>query len=168
MNKAGRPHALDDNKRREIAALIAAGSGIPDAARYVGCSARTIRREALRNPDFHDSLRKAELSAQLVPLQTLRKAASKHWRAAAWLLERTNPDRFAKHDPKTFRLDEIDDTLTRLVEIIVSEIEDSETQKRIYRLMLETTRKIDRAENDFDRPRRDPKQAQQMLANRKS
>jgi len=168
MNKAGRPHTLDDTKRREIAALISAGSGIPDAARYVGCSARTIRREALRNVDFHETLRKAELSAQLVPLQTLRKAASKHWRAAAWMLERINPDRFAKHDPETFRADEIDDAVTSVVEIIVGEIEDPVSQKRIYQRMLEVTRNIARASNEVDRPRRDPKLAQQRLANRAS
>ncbi len=163
MSHLGRPRALDEIKRREISALLSAGSGIADAARYVGCSARTIRREALRNEDFHDTLRKAELSAQLEPLRTLRKAAASNWRAAAWLLERINPDRFAKHDAKTVRLDELDRIVCHLIEMIAGEIEDPDTRSRVYQRLLSATQKIEKESNDLDRPRRDPKRAQQML-----
>ncbi|NOY29461.1 MAG: helix-turn-helix domain-containing protein [Planctomycetes bacterium] len=164
MANVGRPRALDEFKRREIAALLAAGSGIADAARYVGCSARTIRREALRNEDFHDTLRKAELSSQLEPLRTLRKAASSNWRAAAWLLERINPDRFAKHDARSIRIDELDSIVGQLVEMIAGEIEDPNTRVRVYRRLLAATHEITKESHDLDRPRRDPKRAQRMLA----
>ena len=46
-------------------ALVAAGCGLEWASRYVGCSARTVRREALRNEDFHEPLRRCELAAAL-------------------------------------------------------------------------------------------------------
>ena len=67
MAQVGRPRALDEIKRREVCALVAAGCGIEFASRYIGCSARTIRREALRNEDFHE---------QFAPRRTLRAAQS--------------------------------------------------------------------------------------------
>ena len=83
MAKRGRPFALDDIKRGEIVALISAGCGIADAARYVGCSVNTINRDASRDPSFHKRMREAFLAAELKPLQTMRQAATHHWRAAA-------------------------------------------------------------------------------------
>src|SRR5438270_8837533 len=79
----GRPRALDDTKRREICALIAGGCGLREAARYVRCSTNTIRREADRNPEFHDQLRQSEAYAQLSPLRAMQQAVGTHWRAAA-------------------------------------------------------------------------------------
>src|SRR3972149_3390604 len=96
-----RPRALDELKRREICALVSAGCGIAEAARYVGCNPVTIRREAPRNAEFHEPLRNADLRAELSPLQALRQAAHTHWRAAAWFLERTQPDRFGRRNPDT-------------------------------------------------------------------
>src|SRR4051812_33883442 len=54
MGTMGRPCALNDAQRREVCALIATGCGFRTAADYVGCSPSTIRREALRNPEFHE------------------------------------------------------------------------------------------------------------------
>jgi hypothetical protein len=57
MADPGRPRALDDTKRSEVLALISTGYGIVGAAKYVGCTAKTIRREALRDPEFAQQLR---------------------------------------------------------------------------------------------------------------
>ena len=42
----GRPRFLDDEKRRQVCALISAGCNVHIAAHYVGCNSITIRREA--------------------------------------------------------------------------------------------------------------------------
>ena len=83
----GRPRKIDEAKRREICALIAVGCGIEAAARYVGCSAATVRRELDRDEDFRRAFASAELTCRIEPLRALRAAAATHWRAAAWLLE---------------------------------------------------------------------------------
>lgn len=84
MSSAGRPRLLaDEEKRRTLFAMISIGSGREAAARHVGCSVWTISREAVRDPDFDRRLREAETSAELMPLQMLRKASGSHWRAAA-------------------------------------------------------------------------------------
>jgi hypothetical protein len=95
----GRPRKIDEAKRREICALIAVGCGIEAAARYVGCSAATVRRELDRDEDFRRAFASAELTCRIEPLRALRAAAATHWRAAAWLLERTHPERFARRAP---------------------------------------------------------------------
>ena len=92
----GRPRVLDDTKIAEICALLSAGCGIREAARYVRCDPSTIHREADRNPDFHNHLQRAIQNAKLSPLQAMQQAVNTHWRAAAWMLERTRPERFAR------------------------------------------------------------------------
>lgn len=132
MAQAGRPRALDEIKRREICALVAAGCGLEWASRYVGVSARTIRREALRDEDFHDQLRRAELSSQLNPLKALQNATGTHWRAAAWLLERTCPERFAKPDLKRLDPADIQEIFAALFEEINQAIPDPRLCLQVY------------------------------------
>jgi hypothetical protein len=99
----GRNRILDEAKQREVCALLSAGCSLEAAASYVECAPNTIRREALRNPDFGRRLREARLQAQLSPLQAMRKAASSHWRAAAWMLERADPAHFDRRPSPAFR-----------------------------------------------------------------
>jgi hypothetical protein len=94
---------LDDARQREICALVSAGCSLRAAAEYIECAPNTIRREAARNPEFSQRFREARLQAQLSPLQAMRKAANSHWRAAAWMLERTDPDHFGRRPTPAFR-----------------------------------------------------------------
>jgi hypothetical protein len=126
-----RPRALDDAKRREVCALVSAGCGIAHAARYVGTSAITVRREALRNPEFYEQLRNAELSAQVVPLQALKKAAQTHWRAAAWYLERKHPDEFGRRNVERYTVQQVEALLCEFYEAIFTGIDDKEIVDRV-------------------------------------
>ena len=96
MPRPGRPPVLDKTKQREICALVHAGCSIEHAADYVGCSPRTINRLARRNPKFRELLREAIANPHLAALKTVARASRTHWRAAAWYLEHTVPERFAK------------------------------------------------------------------------
>ena len=96
MSKNGRPRALNETKRREICALVTAGAGIQRAAQYVGCSHSTICREARRDKGFREQLRRAKATTQLGPLQAMRQAVQTNWRAAAWMLERSDPEQFGR------------------------------------------------------------------------
>jgi IS30 family transposase len=129
----GRPRALDNVKLREISALISAGCGLEGAARYVGCAASTIRREARRNPDFNEQLRRAHLAAELGPLNAMRNAANKHWRAAAWLLERTNAQRFAKQNVRHVKPEHLQQFTEMIGNLLQQEIPDRNTRRRIRR-----------------------------------
>jgi hypothetical protein len=151
----GRPRALDDAKRREVCALISTGCGIDGAARYVGCSPITIRREALRNPEFHEQLREAELSAQMAPLQAMRNAASTHWRAAAWFLERTQPLTFAPRRPLTLTVEEASFYLDRLMEIFFEEVSNDDDRRRALARLDDIQRDLKSRQRAIETPRRD-------------
>jgi hypothetical protein len=129
----GRPRALDETKLREICALVTAGSGIVGAARYVGCAASTIRREACRNPDFNERLRRASLAAELTPLNAVRDAAKKYWRAGAWLLERLDAQRYGKQNVRFLKPEQFADLSDALIDVMKDEIKDKGVLQRIVK-----------------------------------
>jgi hypothetical protein len=135
MAAPGRPRSLDDAKRREIYALLTAGYSMPAAAEYVNCSRYTIRREQKRNPEFAKRVRRAAIVGQLDPLSAIRQAAKDDWRAAAWYLERTNPDRFAKRNPALIKPEDMLEQMNCLAEQMLAEVKDEDTRDRILRRM---------------------------------
>jgi hypothetical protein len=159
MPHSGRPRALDEFKQREVCALVSAGCGIEGAASYIGVNPITIRREALRNPDFHEKLRNAELASQLEPLHAMRRAASTHWRAAAWILERTNPSRFGRRDPDSLTPAQVKSIMTRVVEGIVDEFPDADTAQRVCDRVAAMARELSRENRAATHTRRDPHSA---------
>jgi len=142
----GRPRVLDEVKRGEICALISVGCSLEAAARYVGCNPSTIRREAVRNDEFYKRLRNAEVAAEIKPLNALQRAAATHWRAAAWLLERTRPDRFAKFPPHMVRIDDAQQLLEHFLEIVAQELPDTPecnaAYRRVNRAIMENCREL--------------------------
>jgi hypothetical protein len=158
MSKRGRPPILDDAKRRNICALAAAGCGLQDAARYIGCSVSTIRRSMARDREFREQLRASELNAQVEPLRAMRKAASTHWRAAAWMLERTNHRRFARPHVKAYAAEEVSTVINDVIMAATTDIKDIELRVRIIcRLRLaaeDAARALQAAEDRRLRPKR--------------
>src|SRR3954453_10844216 len=140
----GRPRALDETKCGEVCALISAGCGIIGAARYVGCAASTIRREARRNRDFNEQLRRAHLAAELAPLNALRESAKRHWRAAAWLLERADAQRYGKQNVRFLKPDQLDEFMDAVSQIIGTEVHDADPGERIINAFNEVIQQVER------------------------
>src|SRR5262245_16144579 len=107
--RPGRPRLLNDFKRGQLIGLITNGCSLTAAARYLGCSPRTVRRECASDPAFRHQLKCAEIDGQLEPIKNLRAAAKKHWRAAAWLLERSKPFAFIPTRHRYFSQDDLHD-----------------------------------------------------------
>jgi len=129
---AGRHRVLDEGKRREICALVSAGCSLEAAAQYVNCSRSTIRREALRNEQFGAELRRSELDAHLHPVRTMQQAAATHWRAAAWLLQRTRPEQYARSAANLVRMETVHDLITRCLELIETELPDTAENEAVF------------------------------------
>jgi hypothetical protein len=129
----GRVRVLDEVKQREVCALVSAGCSLQAAAQYVGCAPNTIRREANRDPEFARRFREARLQAQLSPLQAMRKAANSHWRAAAWMLERGDPEHFARRPAPAFRPKQAQALRNDIVAILTTEIENPIVLQRVRR-----------------------------------
>ena len=133
MQPAGRPRFLNYLKRTEYCALLASGLTPEQAARNIGCALKTVRREAKRDSDFRQQITTARRSAAVDPIKLVRQAAGSHWRAAAWLLERTEPDRFGPRSAKSCRPEQVEDLVARLIEEALSAINrDVPTQVRVF------------------------------------
>lgn len=84
--------------KMEEAMLLAIGAGTPyrHAAAIAGISEDTFDRHRKRNADFADAIKKAEGNAVASKLARIGQAATEHWQAAAWWLERKYPQEFGK------------------------------------------------------------------------
>ena len=129
--QVGRPRVLDETKRREICALVSAGASLESAAEYVGCSYVTIYRERQRNESFRTRLGRARATRQLAPLQMMRQAAQTHWRAAAWLLERLDPDHFGRRRPHAFGAKELRALKRDLLDIFGDAIDQPQSREEM-------------------------------------
>ena len=139
--------SLDETKRREVCAILAVGGTRLMAASYVGCCTRTIRRTALRDVEFAEQLRKAELGPEITFLKSIQAAAAdvKQWRAAAWALERLFPERYARRPPDTITIEQMTEIIKALADIIVGEIPAKPYRRRVLariaKLLAEEPRK---------------------------
>jgi hypothetical protein len=133
MTQGQKRTALDEVKKGEILALLSVGCSRRMAARCVGCSPSTIPRTALRDREFAKRLGRATLAAQVGYLKRIQKASQKeqYWRAAAWALERLNPDDFGPRSPDTVTLVRIKEMMTTLGQLVVEELPNPADRKHI-------------------------------------
>ncbi len=94
------------------------------AAQYVGCLPRAIQETADHDLGFAEKLRKKEQSVEITYLENIRKAAQdqRHWRAAAWALERIRPERYAQRRPDSITVEQVRNLLTQFTQVITEEV----------------------------------------------
>jgi len=72
----------------------------PDrAAQASGVTPSTLRAHRKRHPEFATAIKEAESTAEQGFLARILKHTEKQWTAAAWMLERRWPERWAKREP---------------------------------------------------------------------
>lgn len=142
MAKA-RHRQLDQLQKNHILAIVSIGGSRQFAAQYVGCTLQAIRREVRRDFAFAAALRQTECQAILGDLKSLQFAArqEKHWRAAAWSLERRLPQEFAPRPPDTLTDDQLRDLLKQIVQVLIEAIPIPSIRKDVVKrlaLLLKT------------------------------
>lgn len=108
----GRPSKLTPELQARICEAIRAGNYIETAAAYAGVHKATLydwlKRGANANAgkfrEFSDAVEKALADAEARDVALIAKAATEHWQAAAWRLERKFPDKWGRRQ----RLDVVD------------------------------------------------------------
>jgi hypothetical protein len=111
----GRHRLLDPPKKAQICDLVAQGASLEEAADAIDVSLRTVQREAKEDEDFDHEL-KLSLRTAPDPEKIMQSAARTHWRAAAWLLERTDPERYAKRPACSASPEQLQAALSLVVE----------------------------------------------------
>lgn len=142
MKQRGRPLALDGKKRLKICALLSVGFSQNMAARYVSCAPNTIRNEAERDPKFAEELQQAKCNVELSLINNVRNAAKKeqYWRAAAWMLERGFPEKYAQRDPDVITAEQLAQILSQLAEQIVESVPVAAYRKNIVKVFESVAR----------------------------
>lgn len=103
---AGRKPAVTEELRRAIAELVAKGFTENEAARLSGVKPGTFRSTKSLDASFAAMIEEARGQRVKTLLAGIEEAARgiagkpPDWRAAAWILERTEPDRFAARRPE--------------------------------------------------------------------
>jgi hypothetical protein len=96
----GSSRAMTPERCAKLCELLAESHTLEEASEAIGVSIRTVQRERKRDEDFdHEVLLALQKTPD--PLQLMEQAARKHWRAAAWLLERRNPEEYARKPVNT-------------------------------------------------------------------
>ena len=123
--KRGRPPVLDDVKRGNIYGVLSIGGSMAMAAAAVGCCVRTIYNTMDRDPEFKQRVQEARAGHEIKMLKCIDDAATepRYWRAAAWKLERTNPERYAvKRSPGTVHLASMQKLVEAVLEALADEL----------------------------------------------
>ena len=136
-----RKRILDEAKKREILAIIAVGCTRYTAARYVGCRPSDIAREIGCDKNFAQQVAKSEEATEVYYMQQIKSAAKKeqYWRAAAWVLERRNPNRYAARGSHTITFNQLARLITQIAEIVGGEIKDAEVRVNILKRLNSLT-----------------------------
>lgn len=108
-NKSGRPPGVTKEKTVAVCKSIASGSFIETAVVAAGVPKSTFYRwlrharedeEAGKRISpyltFSRNVQRALAKTEMVYLEIIKDAAKVHWPAAAWMLERRFPERWAK------------------------------------------------------------------------
>jgi hypothetical protein len=111
----GRRRFFDPQKKVEFCQLVDEGASVEEAAEKMDVSLRTVEREAKRDEDFDHELRLSQRSTP-DPLKLMKGHARAHWRAAAWLLERTDPDQYARRPASSARPEQFEQALAFVLE----------------------------------------------------
>jgi hypothetical protein len=151
----GRPREFKYKMRQELIKHIAGGATIEEAALIVGVSIRTVQREAKHNEHFHHDLELARYQAPVDPELILRRAARCQWRAAAWLLERKDPDLYARRPASSCAPHTVRDVARFLIEKALELVPPEQHEAAYLHLQTAADRMIDviMPDNHIDRRR---------------
>ena len=125
---------------------MAVGCGRRTAAAYVGCAASLITREMEKDAHFAAEMYRHETNPEIGFARNIQDAAkiAQYWRAAAWWLERRNPEDFGSKKQGVVSVAQIQGLLSGLTEIITEEVPRYKFRKNIIK-------RVDKMARDFFR-----------------
>ena len=81
---------------REVITLVASGTTVKDAARQIGVDPVTLWRWRQKDPELDRAVLAARAAFLHRQVERIDEAADRDWKAAAWLLERSEPSIWGK------------------------------------------------------------------------
>ena len=124
---------LTAKQKDQVLAILSVGCSRKRAASFVGGTPALIQKAAAGDADFALALLQAESQAEITSMKSINAAArqERYWKAAAWILERKNPEEFRLRSPGTFNAEQLAFIVRNLSEIIAEEVRVPSDRKRI-------------------------------------
>lgn len=97
---------MNDAQRKQLLGGIRRGVSLRASALSAGATEAHVRAEVKRDPAFGEAIEKAQADAEVLLVAKMHELAQTDPRAASWLLERINPERYAPQKPKAEMLTE--------------------------------------------------------------
>ncbi|MDO4574037.1 MAG: hypothetical protein Q4D98_02360 [Planctomycetia bacterium] len=128
---------LSEKQKDEILAILSVGCSRKTAAQYAGVTQTVIKNTAKEDEVFAERLLRAQEMAEITSMKNISNAArqERYWKAAAWILERKNPEEYRLRSPGTFNAGQLKFILGQLTQIIVDEVKSPAYRKRILSRM---------------------------------
>ena len=127
---------LTSEERRDVLAILSLGCDEKLAAAYVGRPVECLAATARRYKGFGQDLERAKTKAHVDLIANIRDASrnERFWRAAAWALERLDPQRYGPERLKpTADVSRYRPMVESLVEILLEEIPEPDRRKAILK-----------------------------------
>jgi len=139
---------LTAKQQNDVVAVLLAGSDLPSAADYVRRTLQEIYDTAAAKPAFQARLDQAAPNFELAQLGNITKAAlrEQYWRAAAWLLERKFPSRYAKSDPKALAPAKVRALIDAMAVAVLAEVPDADHRTNILNRLKDLLAKVEASE----------------------
>lgn len=125
MGKVGRPLKINRDRTRKMSQSIKQGAYPEVAAESVGISTTTYYRwmekgksaKSGEYKEFWETIKKARAEFEVSHVDNIHRAAVSgpvSWQASAWLLERTNPERWGRREHIKQEVTNTDNTPTQI------------------------------------------------------
>lgn len=124
---------LNEKQKNEVIAILSVGCSRRTAARYVGCTPLIIAKTAKTDETFAQQLIRAQEQAEISSMKNIHNAAKqeRYWKAAAWILERKNPEEFRLRSPDSLNAEQLKFIVTQLSQMIVEEVKSPVYRKNV-------------------------------------
>jgi hypothetical protein len=116
----------------QFCGMVAVGCTRRTAAHLVGCAESTVRSTLVRDEAFAKKVKAAERQREIVPLRNVHVAGQKYWRAAAWFLERLNPEVYGRRKPREITPAELAEVIDRFAEVVTARISSPEDRRAVH------------------------------------
>ncbi|TWU30218.1 hypothetical protein [Bythopirellula polymerisocia] len=133
---------INDSDKRALRTMLFVGCDREMAAKVLGWTAEKLRKALESDTEFANELLQAEGQAEFHHMRVLHNAAKdeKHWRVAAWWLERRAKRRYGRRSQRDLTDTQLEDFIENLARIIQSEVTQDEDRQRLLEKMAEFLR----------------------------